>query len=349
MTTDSLANGSPFHSGLVSIIMPTYNRAHLIADSVSSVLEQTYLNLEIIVVDDGSTDNTPEVMAGFSDSRLRYIRQPNRGRSNARNHALSLASGEYVTFLDSDDLYVPKKVEIQVDYLKNHPGTGMVYTSAYCIDEKGEMLEHNYEASVSGLIYPYIAFFTPVTITLPTVMTYRQIIDRVGGFDEKMHRFEDTDMWRRISKYCRIDAMPVKTCLLRTHGDNSLLSQNPQHIGSALDYYATKILSEDAEFDINMRRKGLMGLYLYYAHAFMSVPQFAAKGKELLRIAARYNREIRRAERLGFSRALHAVGRRCGLSTLRFWARWLARLVYYRSANVAYQTYSKAKRFFIGS
>jgi len=308
---------------LVSVIIPSYNRAHLIGDSICSVIAQTYTNLEIIVVDDGSTDNTEEVIAAIFDSRLRYIRQPNRGRSDARNHALSIASGKYITFLDSDDLYLPNKIELQVAYLKSHPGVGMIYTSAHCINDQGQLLAHKYEATKSGLIYESIAFFKPVTIPLPTVMTYKRVMDHVGSFDENLHRFEDTDMWRRISKSYRIDAMPEYTCLLRTHDDNSLLNQNPDHIAAALDYYAAKILNEDVEVNISVRRKGLAGIYKYYGHALLSVPQFSVTGKHLLRIASNYKSSS-------------------------FWIGWSVR-VYYRSANVAYRIFRKVRRLHVKS
>lgn len=276
------------NSELVSIIIPTYNRAHLIVESINSVLTQTYTNLEVIVVDDGSTDSTEELISAICDIRLRYIRQPNRGRSNARNHALSLSNGKYITFLDSDDLYLPNKIELQVAYLKSHPGVAMVYTSAHCINNNGEMLAQKYIASVSGLIYESIAFFIPVTVTLPTVMTYKNVMSHVGEFDENMHRFEDTDMWRRISKMYRIDAMPEYTCKLRTHDDNSLLNQNPEHISSALDYYAKKIIRDDREVNLAVRKKGLACLYRYYGCALITVPQFRGKGIKLLRIAFGY-------------------------------------------------------------
>lgn len=269
-------------SGLVSIILPTYNRGHLIRASVLSVLAQTYENFELIIVDDGSTDDTPNVISAITDPRVRYVQQPNRGRSHARNHGISLARGRYLAFLDSDDLYVEDKLERQVKYLREHPETGMVYTSAYCIDGDGTLLEHRYLAEKSGFIYQDIAFFTPVTITLPTVMTYRSILQRLGGFDEGMYRFEDTDMWRRMAKTCRIDAMPEFTCLLRTHDDNHLINQCADAIESAIDYYAGKIMGEDTEVDLAIRKSGLAGLYGYYAHALMTVPQFFKVGQRLL-------------------------------------------------------------------
>jgi glycosyltransferase involved in cell wall biosynthesis len=356
------------NTDLVTIIIPTFNRAEFIGDAIKSVLTQTYSNIELIVIDDGSTDQTEDIILTFSDDRLTYIKQRNKGRSNARNHALSLASGRYITFLDSDDLYLPNKIESQVAYLKNHPGVGMVYTSAHCIDTHGKMLEHKYLASTSGLIYESIAFFTPVTITLPTVMTYKSVLDQVGNFDEKMDRFEDTDMWRRISKCYRIDAMPEFTCLLRTHQDNSLLNQSPNKIRSALDYYANKIKTEDIEFDLRLRNKGLYGLYTYYANALLSVPHFAEEGKLLMKTAKQHrslNVELLKSslsqqplirsvyykyKAFDFSNTMNvgqkSVHYKTKFKSLIFWSKWIFRFVYFRSANFGYKLLVKTRRFF---
>ena len=323
------------NSELVSVIIPTYNREHLIEESVRSVLAQTYTNFEILVVDDGSTDNTEEVVAAITDPRLRYIHQPNRGRSNARNHALTLAKGKYITFLDSDDLYLPNKIELQIDYLKSHLGTGMVYTSAHCINDRGEILAHKYVASLSGLIYESIAFFTPVTITLPTVMTYKHVMDHVGGFDEMLHRFEDTDMWRRISKYCRIDAMPEYTCLLRTHDDNSLLNQNPDDIATALNCYATKILNEDTDIPLAIRKKGLAGLYLYYGQALLTIPHWKINGFKLLLFSFRYYPWLL----IKLHTPHFQIPPLINFPSLIYLWHW----VYYRSLNNAYKFYCKLK------
>jgi glycosyltransferase involved in cell wall biosynthesis len=277
------------NSQLVSVIIPTYNRAHYIKECIISVLEQTYVNLEVLVIDDGSTDNTENIVNSIQDSRLRYIRQENKGRSHARNLALSMAHGKYITFLDSDDLYLPEKIELQVNYLKMHPNVAMVYTSAYCINHTGKKCIGKYEAKISGYIYQQIAFFTPVTITLPTVMTYKHVMDHVGGFDENMYRFEDTDMWRRISKYYRIDAMSEYTCKLRTHNDNSLLNQNPAQLIAAIDYYTKKIMRDDKDIDLSIRKNGIADLYKHYGRTFMTVPKFRSDGKKLLNTAFTYD------------------------------------------------------------
>ncbi|OCP18532.1 hypothetical protein BC361_32100 [Ensifer sp. LC54] len=158
----------------------------------------------------------------------------------------------------------------------------MVYTSAQCIGENGEPIDYEYIANRSGMIYKDVAFFKPVTITLPTVMTYRHVIDAVGGFDEEMYRFEDTDMWRRISKEYRVDAMPAYTCLLRTHDNNDITSQNPDGIVKALDYYAAKLLKEDSDIGEIILRDGLRALFEYYAKSFEVYPQFSKHSSHLM-------------------------------------------------------------------
>lgn len=272
----------------VSVIIPTYNRERFIADAIDSVLTQTYDDFEVIVVDDGSSDGTPAILSRYADDRLIHLRQNNNGRSRARNRALAIARGKYIAFLDSDDVYLPDKLALQVSFLDSHPDVGMIYTSAACIDEEGRGINYRYVASVSGDIYRHIAFFEPVTITLPTVMARRSVFDRAGMFDERMERFEDTDMWRRISKVTYIHAMPIETCKLRTHHDNSLASQNPASILKAIAYYCKKIRREDKDQPLLVRQKGIAGLYFYYGKAFGTIPEWK-NGARMLTARAYFN------------------------------------------------------------
>jgi glycosyltransferase involved in cell wall biosynthesis len=273
---------------LVSIVIPAYNRQDFVGDAIQSVLEQTFQDFELIVIDDGSTDSTASIVKAFNSDRIKYVYQPNGGRSSARNHALRLARGSYIAFLDSDDLYLPDKIARQVAFLDQHQEFGMVYTSAYCIDEYGAPLKSTYEAIVSGRIYDEIAFYKPVTITLPTVMVRREVLDRAGGFDEAMKRFEDTDMWRRISRHCRIGAMREYTCKLRTHRDNVISSQDPNAIIDSIDYYLRKIFREDASLSFLTLRRGAGRLYLNYGEAFFSRPDWRHFGISLLKKATQY-------------------------------------------------------------
>jgi glycosyltransferase involved in cell wall biosynthesis len=278
-----LMKGGKDIAPVVSIIMPTYNRAEFISAAISSVLRQTYESFELIVIDDGSTDETAQVIRSFTDQRVLFVRQANHGRSAARNRALGMARGRYIAFLDSDDEYLPDKLSLQVAYMDRHPDIGMIYTSAQCINAAGEPLDgYDYVATAQGNIYRDIAFFRPVTITLPTVMLRREVLDIVGLFDVAMERFEDTDLWRRIAKRFRIGVIESPTCRLRTHTTNILISQNPELVVAAIDYYVSKIFQEDADVEISFLRHGASGLYAYYGKAFVSVPGWRRRGFALI-------------------------------------------------------------------
>ncbi len=267
-------------SPLVSVILPTYNRQKFIEEAIQSLLDQTYENFEVIIVDDGSEDKTEEVVRSFDDKRIIYIYQDNKGRSSARNLALSHAKGDYITFLDSDDLYYKEKIEKQVYFLEKNKNFSMVYTSADCMDVHGNILKNHYRANVSGWIYRKIAYFVHTTITLPTVMVRKDVFATLGGFDEDMHRFEDTDMWRRISKTYKIAGIKDITCLLRTHTENHLENQSPKDIILSLRYYISKIISEDHEF-YAFHRKGFNDLLAYYIKAFSGNIKFMVFVEEL--------------------------------------------------------------------
>lgn len=265
----------------VSVILPTFNRKKYVVAAVQSVLAQTYKDFELIVLDDGSTDGTKEALEAFGTC-IRYVYQANAGRSNARNHALRLARGRYIAFLDSDDLFLPHKLGVQVQFLDDHQRYGMVYTSAKCISEDGSPLPHAFTASASGRIYQQIAFFVPVTVALPTVMIRREVLMQVGGFDEVMERFEDTDLWRRVSKQVEIGALEDDTCLIRTHPDNALDAQDIDRLLAALEYYVSKLRREDKDLGSRSFRKGTGALYFYYGSALVRRSRWFWQGMRLL-------------------------------------------------------------------
>jgi glycosyltransferase involved in cell wall biosynthesis len=266
----------------VSIILPTYNRAEFIVESVNSVLYQNYSNFELIVIDDGSTDETANILQTIAHPNLKIITQVNGGRSRARNAGLNLAMGEYIAFQDSDDVYLPRKLERQVAFLENFQEYGAVYTSAECIGETGESLNFTYRASISGQIYSSIAFFRPVTITLPTVMVRRSVLEEVGFFDEALERFEDTDLWRRIAKNHLFGAIEDVTCKIRTHPKNSLLVQDPKTIAATIRYYVSKVFSEDSEIRPDILNAGARRLCEHYGISMANVSAFSSIGQILL-------------------------------------------------------------------
>lgn len=269
----------------VSVVIPTYNRAAMLQEAIQSVMAQTYRDYEVIVVDDGSTDNTRDVASAFS-GKVRYVLQQNRGRSAARNHGIGLAQGRYIAFLDSDDLFMPHKLAVQVSRMNEEPEAGMVYSAALNVDERGNEIPSVYEASASGWIYRQVAFYVPLTITLPTVMIRTEVLRQVGGFDENMDRFEDTDMWRRVAKRYPIIGVPEPLTTLRTHSGNRL--QDPAKIFVQVAYYVSKVANEDREFGAIFLRRGAARLYGHYGRAVVLHREWRTVGRLFLVQSVKY-------------------------------------------------------------
>ena len=188
---------------LVSVIIPTYNRAHLVGRAIRSVLNQTYQDFELIVVDDGSTDSTEKVVKGFIDDRIRYIRHnENKGGSAARNSGIEVARGGYVAFQDSDDEWLPEKLEKQLKVFEDAPpDVGVVYTRLRWLDERTRMELGPAKSTreMGGNIHTDL--LEGNFIGTPTVLVRRECFDKVGVFDERLPRLQDWELWIRISEY----------------------------------------------------------------------------------------------------------------------------------------------------
>ncbi|MZH46359.1 MAG: glycosyltransferase [Nitrospinae bacterium] len=181
----------------VSVIIPTFNRGYCIAESIQSVLDQSYRDFELIVVDDGSTDNTTEVVCQFP--KIKHIKlEENRGVSYARNIGLEQAEGEWIAFLDSDDLWQKEKLHAQVNYVECNPGCHAVYTDEIWIRNGVRVNAMNKHRKYSGDIFRYCL---PLCIVSPSsVLLNADLLRNVGGFDESMSVCEDYDLWLRLSK-----------------------------------------------------------------------------------------------------------------------------------------------------
>ncbi len=190
----------------VSVVIPTYNRAHLIAESIQSALDQAFTDFELIVVDDGSTDNTKEVVDSFQDPRIRYFYQENKGVAVAGNRGFELCRGEYVAFYSSDDLLVENALEKGVQVLDSHPEVAFSYGQTYRMDERGRVfgvsklknrhsgVRRGIEEIIQFLLYDNI-------IPAMTVMARRSCVFEVGLFDTTFcHGSEDIDLFVRLAK-----------------------------------------------------------------------------------------------------------------------------------------------------
>ena len=138
-----------------------------------------------------------------------------------------------------------------------------------CQTKQGKEIPFTYKATASGWIYRRVAFYLPLTIVLPTVMIRTEVLAQVGDFDEKMERFEDTDMWRRVAKRYPVLAINEPLCKIRTHSDNELANQDPEAILQALDYYVNKVFNEDYDESMIFRRRGAARFYRHYGLAVL--------------------------------------------------------------------------------
>lgn len=182
----------------VSVIIPTYNHAHFLPQAVQSVFEQTFQDFEVIVIDDGSEDGTRDVVQGIVDSRFQYTYQENQGLAASRNAGLRAAKGEFIAFLDADDILLPGKLQVQTAWMRAHEKYGLVASGWNYIDRQGTRLG----VSLPWLGVPELSltswlFNCPVVPN--SVLVRKHWLDHVGGFDRAFRRVEDWDLWLRLA------------------------------------------------------------------------------------------------------------------------------------------------------
>lgn len=186
---------------LVSIIIPAYNAARYVKGAVDSALAQTYPNVEVIVVDDGSTDNTAEILSPYAAAgKIKYVKQENKGLAGARNAGIRVSRGAYVALLDSDDLFLPEKISRQAAALESHPDFGVCYCDLihFADSQKGRRFYHHRYKYPSGDIFPDL--LQAQLVNPLAVMLRRSVLDAHGLFDESLRRSEDWEMWLRLSR-----------------------------------------------------------------------------------------------------------------------------------------------------
>jgi hypothetical protein len=204
---------------LVSVVIPTYNRAAYLAEAIDSVRDQRYRRLEIIVVDDGSTDDTRAVAARYARA-IRYVWQPNSERGAARNHGLRLARGEFVAFLDSDDLWTPDKLDWDLDLFRRRPEFGVVYADTLIVDGARRPRRRTHRRGPQGQVTRSLLHQNFVPMSAHLVRT--RIMREAGGFREDCNLAEDWEAWVRMSTRTSFGHVPRPTTLRRVHAGNSV-------------------------------------------------------------------------------------------------------------------------------
>ena len=227
---------------LVSVVIPTYNYGHFVAEAIQSVLEQTFRDFEIIVVDDGSTDNTREVIEQFGDS-VRYIYQDNQRTAAARNTGIKAARGQYIAFLDADDLWLPQKLQLQIVLFEERPHVGLVYSTIYLFESKSGAIVGEYPVSGCHEGKVLKDLYMHPFIPSPTPLIPKDVFNVVGYFDKRFDPKEDSEMWLRIAARYEFAFVPKPLAKYRLH--ESIQSKKGYEKGKRIDLAILEKVAHD--------------------------------------------------------------------------------------------------------
>lgn len=197
----------------VSVVMSVYNAEKYLEEAIDSILNQTFSDFEFIIINDGSTDRTSEILKGYTDPRLIIVNQANMGLTRSLNKAINMVRGEYIARMDSDDISLPERLQMQVAFLHGHPTVGLVGTRVIQIDENGEFIAE--WSLLAESAYIKTALLIENQFCHGSVMFRRECIRKVGGYREEFKRAQDYDLWLRIAEYYEVANLIVPVYKLR--------------------------------------------------------------------------------------------------------------------------------------
>ncbi len=237
----------------VSVIIPTFNRKNFLKEAIESVLLQSYKNFEIIVVDDGSTDGTREMIKS-EYKMIKYIYQKNSGPSAARNRGIVEAKGEYISFLDSDDLWLKDKLKEEMEFLEENREYKICYTDEIWIRNGKRVNPKKKHRKYSGWIFEKTL---PLCIISPSsVIIHRSVFAHVGLFDESLFVCEDYDLWLRVSSKYPIYFLEKKLIIKRGGHDDQI-----SNLGWGYDIFRVKALKKFIESPENQKNYRIAAFY----------------------------------------------------------------------------------------
>ena len=198
----------------ISVIIPVYNGDKTIRETIESVLNQTFSDFELLIINDGSQDTTLEIVSNIPDPRIKVFSYPNAGLNASRNRGISLASGEYVSFIDADDIWTPDKLEAQLKALKAEPQAAVAYSWTDWIDEKGQFLRRANHNSATGDVFAKLLLADFVG-SGSNPLIRKQAFAEVGNFDQSLVGGQDWDMWLRLAARYPFTVVPSAQILYR--------------------------------------------------------------------------------------------------------------------------------------
>jgi GT2 family glycosyltransferase len=259
-------SSDPAMRGLVSVVIPCFNLAHFLPDAIESVLAQTYPEVEIVVVDDGSTDNTAAVVARYPT--VRYIRQENAGVAAARNTGLRSTNGDLLTFLDADDFLSLDALAVGVRALQDHPEAAFVFGYATFLMEDGTEPSVPYRPTFANDYYARLLAGCPI-VAPGSVMVRRSVLSVVGPFDPQLHHLEDYDLYYRVARAFPIHCHGHTVVTYRRHGTNATSSGGRAALRDAMTVLARQ--HESVRHDPALRQAYRRGRDYWAGHLGMLV------------------------------------------------------------------------------
>ncbi|MBW8010755.1 MAG: glycosyltransferase [Chloroflexi bacterium] len=246
----------------LSIVIPTYNRGHYIFECLQSIWDQGYQDYEILVVDDGSTDNTLEILQPLIENKkVKLLHQTKSGAAAARNKGVINATGELIAFLDSDDIFYPSKLKKQAEYMDQHPSVMILHSNFNKFDDFGNDLGTKYTSFFSGHIYPEILLYWEMLMATSCVIVRADLFNEIGLFDEDLTSAEDLDLWARIARKYPIHHMPEILAGIRVHPQN--ISVDKSKMAERHLKYLHKAAKEDPNLGEAFEKKMYSRLFMY--------------------------------------------------------------------------------------
>lgn len=292
----------------ISIIIPVYNGATTIQATVDSVLKQTFSDFELIVVDDDSTDNTLEILSQYTDSRIQVLSCPHGGAAVSRNRGLKQASGEYIAFLDADDLWTPDKLEAQLNALQTHPKAAVAYSWTDFLDEAGNWRQAGRHTRVNGDAFAQM-LRSNFLENGSNPLICRSALDDVGGFDESLTGGQDWDLYLRLAaRYLFVNVPAVQIFYrIRSHSISSNITRQEQQVVKVLN----RAFSQAPASLQPLKRKSLALVYKYLVCRTLDLLPNRSNGWKALRlmiIYIRYEPQRVRQLKLIFILLLKSIG-----------------------------------------
>ena len=282
----------------VSIITPVYNGERYLGEAIKSVLAQTWQDWELIVIDDGSTDETPNILRSFGDPRIVCIRQENQGAARARNTGLDAARGEYIAFLDADDLYLPSALADLAHFLRRNPQYDVVFSDGHVCDETGRTQSRLSEVRpgvyTGDILEPLVLTSSVITVPVCT-MTRRTSIERYEArFDDKLVLGEDRDFWIQLARHVQFGYLDKLTCSYRVHQTSTQRTSGQARGKHDALYLQMKVLHSDwfGELSTSTRRQFFHRLLIRRLEDLPVQQEAVLESEQLRHLPPQYQAEL---------------------------------------------------------